>query len=83
MFEIKEPEKVKAKIYGQEIELTKPTVEMIENMELETDKMTNKEKLAWAKQWAVSMGLPIDLANKLQIDHFNMLLEHLTGTKKN
>lgn len=79
--EFKERSTVKANIYGQTVSLRKPDVGQIEAMQAEMSAEGAKPVLVM-KKFAEQLGLPIDVANKMELDHFQSLVEHLCGTKK-
>lgn len=79
--EIKERTKVRAMIYGKEIMMTKPTVGQVEVMQDAVAK-DEKNSIKIMKQFALEMGLPIEVGNSMELDHFVQLIEQLTGQKK-
>lgn len=79
--EFKERTKVKAVIYGKECMLTKPTVGQVEVMQAEVAK-DEGNSMQIMKKFALEMGLPVDVANSMELDHFIQLIEQLTGQKK-
>lgn len=79
--EIKERTKVTAKIYGREYMLTKPTVGQIESMQ-EKIAADKTKSMAVMKEFAQNLGLPADIANGMEVEHFQTVIEELCGTKK-
>lgn len=79
--EIKERTKVTAKIYGRDLSLTKPTVGQIEAMQEKIANDKNKSMVVM-KEFALGLGLPADVANGMEVEHFQQLIEELCGTKK-
>jgi hypothetical protein len=74
---------IKAKIYGKDFILKKPTVGEIELLQEESDKITdNKGKSVLMRQWIAKLGLPEDFTKEMELDHLMQVVEHLTGTKK-
>lgn len=82
--EIKERTKVKALIYGKTVELSKPTVGQIEKMqtEMKSAKDTGVSEMTVMKNFASTIGLPVDVCDTLEVDQFLELVEKLTATKK-
>lgn len=79
--EFKERSTVKANIYGQAITLKKPEVGQIEAMQAEMSADGAKPVLVM-KKFVEKLGLPLDIADKMELDHFQSLVEALCGTKK-
>jgi hypothetical protein len=84
MFEINEAVKLSVKIYGKEYQLVKPRVKDYEGLQEKLDEAkTDLEKFRVTKSFVVGLGLPVDVADSLQIEHFTALVTELSGTKKN
>lgn len=83
MLEIKEQEKLKLKLYGNEFELIKPTrkvaVEMQEKLSTDEGKAKSIDIIG---DLLVACGLPKEVCDDLQLDHMQLILEHLMGAKK-
>lgn len=84
MLEIKEPAKLRLKLFGKEFQLVKPTRKQANAIseKLKTDE--GKERaLDVVSDFLVEAGLPQDVADGLQIEHMQLIFEHLVGAKKN
>lgn len=80
-FEIKERTKITAKIYGQEFPVTKPLVGQVEALQDELKKDgANPVKIM--SEFGQKLGLPKDVIDKMEADHFMALMDFLTGQKK-
>lgn len=83
MLEIKEIEKLKLKLYGQEVELVKPTRKMAIAMQEKLASDEGKEKsLEVIGELLIACGMPKDLCDDIQLEHMNVIVEHLMGAKK-
>lgn len=84
MFEIGAKTKVKVRIYGAEYDLSKPTVKDIETFQ-DSMEVANSEsaKFKLTKTFVVGLGLPLAIADSMEMEHFTQLLSHLSGSKKN
>jgi hypothetical protein len=80
--EIKERSKVEAVIYGQKVTLKKPTIGQIERLQADMKSTEGKENIAVMKKFGTELGLPLDMCDSLEVDHFLELIEHLTASKK-
>lgn len=81
-FEIKERTQVKAVIYGRTLMLRKPTIGQIEWLQSEMAKGEQKQNVAIMKKFGVELGVPAEVCDTLELDHFVELIETLTGGKK-
>lgn len=82
-FEIAESATIKARIYGQSVELRRPTVGMIEAMEDQRAVLDkDKDKMALMKNFLSKLGMPEDLLGKLELDHYTQVIEFLLSPKK-
>lgn len=80
------PDKKKAKItiYGVPYEVMKPTVSLMEEFTYGLDAMDDKAKFKKSKELVSKLGIPMDVLDGLEIDHFSMIMEFLTSqVKKN
>lgn len=80
------PEKKKAKItiYGTTYEVIKPTVSLMEEFSDGIDSVPDKEKFKRSKELVSKLGIPLDVLDGLEVDHFTMIMEFLTSqVKKN
>jgi hypothetical protein len=83
MIEIKEKTKVKASIYGREVQLSKPTVGQVERLQDELSSQPDARKhVSTMKKFAIDLGLPADVADSLELDHFLAIVEELSSVKK-
>lgn len=82
MFEIVERTKLKVKIYGKEYDVKKPTVGDLEGLQVGMDDLKDGEKLHRVKGFVVSMGIPEDTIQDLEMDQFLSLIEFLSQSKK-
>lgn len=84
MLEIKELETLPVKIFGTEYALTKPTkkqvVEMQEALSTDEGKAKSLEILG---SFLEKSGLPAEIIDGLQVQHLTMIIEAMTGAKKN
>ncbi len=81
--EFNESAKIKAKIYGSTVELSRPTVGMIEALEEQRSVMGNdKDKMVLMKSFLKTLGMPEDLTAKMEIEHYTQLIEFLMAPKK-
>ena len=74
-FDKKQRTKIKVNIYGDEYELRKPKVgeaEMFDAAEVES--MTPREKFDRTKKMMADFGLPIEVANEMELEHYNELV---------
>jgi hypothetical protein len=80
------PDKKKAKItiYGVSYDVMKPTVSLMEQFTYGMDSVDDKEKFKRSKELVSKLGIPMDVLDSLEIDHFTMIMEFLTSqVKKN
>ena len=82
MIEIADKTKVKAKIYGQEFTLTKPTVAQVEDLQSNVQKISGPEQIRAMRKWAAGLGLPEDFSADMEVEHFVQVVEGLSGIKK-
>lgn len=82
MIEIEGRSKIKAKIYGKELNLTKPTVGQVEELQTLIEKTEQKAQVGVMRKWAGQLGLPEDFAKEMEVEHFIEVIENLTGVKK-
>jgi hypothetical protein len=78
-------EPIKVKIYGQEIDLSKPKFKHVKKFieDQKSDEFKGKE-FDLMKNFMIEIGLPKDLADEMAIDDFRALTEYVMGhTKKN
>jgi hypothetical protein len=84
MLEISALAKLKLKLMGSEYELTKPTSKQAKAIQ---EALASDEGKASAldtlTQFLVDAGLPKEVAEGLQLEHMNLIFEHLMGAKKN
>lgn len=83
-FEIKAKTKIKVGIYDKEYEIFKPTVKQAEFFAKEAGSLDDKDKLAKTVEFMSLMGLPKDVSENMEIEHFAQLVEFIVGkVKKN
>lgn len=73
------------RIFGQDIDLNKPSMKQIFDNESKV-KDAGDDPKAIARimfQFVVDMGMPKEIAEKMSVDHFEKLMEHMRGAKKN
>lgn len=80
--EIKERTQIKASIYGKPVSLKKPTIGQIERLQTEMAKGGEVNRITVMKQFGTELGLPAEMCDQLEMDHFIELIEHLTGQSK-
>ncbi len=81
-FEIKRKAQVKVKIYDQEFAIRKPTVGELEGMDTEI-RGAQGDSIKIMRKYMVALGMPEQILNDLEADHFVELFQFLNGTKKN
>lgn len=79
--EIKERTKLKAKIFGKELEVSKPSVGQVEALQAELAKEDAKP-LAVMRSFIETLGVSRELLDQLDIDQFQFLVEQLSAPKK-
>ena len=77
-----ERSKVGINLYGQELELVKPSLRKISAMQ---ERLQNPEEanITVFIDFLVECGMPKELAEDIEFDHANDLVVHLCGAKKN
>lgn len=83
-FEIKKSIKVGIKIYDTEYEVVKPTVGEIRAMDKEVKALPDSDedgKFDLMLEFIANRGVPREVCEKLEADHFTQLVEYLTGKK--
>lgn len=80
---ILEKSKIKLSIYGSEYEISKPTYGQTQNLQERLKTEGEKESMKIMRDFVISLGLPEDVLNNLELDHFLALIEHISGAKKN
>ncbi len=81
MFEIKEKTKLKLSIYGSEYEISKPTYGQTSALQEKLKGEGDKESMSLMKNFVSSLGLPEEVINEMELDHFLALIEHISGKK--
>lgn len=79
--EFKERSRLKANIYGKIVELKKPTVGAVEQMQAELAAPGAKSIDVMVK-FATELGLSKEIVESMEVDHFTQLMETICGTKK-
>lgn len=81
--EFTESAKIKARIYGQVVDLRRPTVGMIEAFEDQRAATeSDKDKMVLMKKFMKDLGMPEDLSANMEIDHYTQLVEYVLAPKK-
>lgn len=83
MFEIKEKSKLKVNIYGQEFEISKPTYGQSSNLQVRLKDEGAEKSMQIMKEFVMALGLPENVIDGMELDHFLQLIEHISGVKKN
>lgn len=84
MLEINALAKLKLKLLGSDYELTKPTNKQAKAIQEKLRSDEGKEQaIDVLVDFLVECGLPRDAAEGLQVEHLNLIFEHLLGAKKN
>lgn len=83
MFEIKAKEVIKASIYGEIYELKKPTYGMVEKLNAEMSGKELQDQMRLMRGFVAELGLPDEVIEGMELEHFNALVGHITGAKKN
>jgi len=79
--EIKERTKLKAKIFGKDLDISKPSVGQVEALQSELAKEDAKP-LAIMRSFIEALGVSRDLLDQMDIDQFQFLVEQLSAPKK-
>jgi hypothetical protein len=83
-FEVKQKTKIKISIYDQEFSLSKPTVGQAESLASFADLKDNSEALKRTIEFMELMGLPKDISESMELEHFTALVEFVVSkVKKN
>lgn len=82
MFEIKEKTKLKLSIYGQEYEISKPTYGQTSLLQEKLKGDGEKNSMSVMKEFVSELGLPTEVIDAMELDHFLALVEHISGSKK-
>ena len=83
MFEIKEKSKLKVSIYGSEYEISKPTYGQSQHLQGRLKDEGQEKSMVIMKEFVMSLGLPEECIDGMELDHFLQLIEHISGVKKN
>lgn len=85
MFELTEIPKIKVKIYGKEYDLKKPSVRQIQQVtsRLELIKGDGAKTTDEMISFVSGLGIGADILEEMPAEHFNLLVEHVCGVKKN
>ena len=84
-FELKQRSKVTLEIYGQSYEVSRPTIGLAKRMQEEIALVRSEggdRNLALLIQFLSDLGLPAEVSESLEIDHFNQVVEFLLTPKK-
>jgi len=82
-FVIEKKAVVKVKIYDRELDIKKPTVGMIESLNAQMKAVVDDgEKFKIMRSFLVQLGLPEEVLNEMQMDHYLELVEFLSAPKK-
>lgn len=83
MLELKKSEKIKIKIYGEELEVSKPTFGQVVKMQKDMKEKGTEENFSIMKDLLIALGVNESVVNELEIEHINDLIIYLTSSKKN
>jgi hypothetical protein len=81
MLEINTKSKLKIQIDGTVYELSKPNVRQVK--ELQESVKDEQKSLTALLSYFESLGLPLEVAEQLDIESLTKIAEHLNGSKKN
>jgi hypothetical protein len=82
-FELAKSAKIKARIYGVDIELERPTVGMIEAFEEQNEALkSDKDKLVLMKSFVTKLGVPASILKDMELEHYSRLIEFVMNPKK-
>lgn len=73
---------IKLSVYGQTYTLKKPTIKQVKSFESRMKDSSGKE-MEMASEFLNELGLPIEVTENLEVDHFSKIVESLMGVKKN
>lgn len=84
-FEVKRSEE-SVKIYGTEYPIKRPTVESVESLQAAVEKAEEeddkKSGFQISREWIVSLGIPMDVINGMEMQHFADLMGFFTSNDK-
>lgn len=72
---------IKVKIYGQEFTLSKPKFGEIKEMNQKMS-LEGADQVAVMMEMMTKLGLPMEVASEMEVDHFSQLVEVLCDYKK-
>jgi hypothetical protein len=82
--EFKQKTQINISVYGATHSLHKPTVSEIEDFGLKALKnKKDEESMELMKGFVSSLGLPREVIDGMEFEHFKQLCDFLTGSKKN
>ncbi len=82
MFEVQKTTE-KVKIYGEWYEVKQPTVKDAITMTKKSKEAPTEEALVEMAEYVSSLGIPKEVINEMETDHFIQLVQYLTqGSKK-
>lgn len=73
------------RIFGQDIDLRKPSIaEVFDNeSKIKSAENDSKKLIDVMEKFITSLGMPDDVAKKMSLEHYEKLMNHLSGSKKN
>jgi hypothetical protein len=79
---IPERKKHKVTIYGTTYDASMPSVSMVEELVLGSDKPDDPKNFVKSKEMISKLGIPMDVLNGMEMSHFNILVEFLVNAVK-
>lgn len=74
---------LKADIYGKEVTISFPTVKQVQEYSLKVNKQGEEEAAELLLGFLANLGLPKDVAESMESEHLQQLVENLMPAKKN
>lgn len=70
-------------IYGKEYKVQRPTVRQVRSLQVSTANKTDEERFVDLQKWVAGLGVPIEVLEDMEMEHFTELVAFLSGSKKN
>lgn len=77
-----EKKALKITIYGKPYAVSKPTVKQIQMFSKDIDAMSDVQKFERSKALVTELGIPNDVLDSLEIEHFEAIMSALTNHGK-
>ncbi len=82
-FNIEKKNVYKVNVYGNSYELTKPTVRQAEEIRVRMKDVGEDSQVDVMVDFLSKCGLPTEVSDQMEVEHFVSLTEFLVGAKKN